>query len=128
MSIKRLNIEEHARYLIGEAVMRRIEKSERDPASIADIRALRNWIEAWLTDDELDAVTFGAGLILRCPFQGTARQHRAVRRQWCRRSVLIAPWDAPALRHSRAYSAPLAVISANSRARLAALRAAFLSS
>ena len=63
MSIKRLNIEERARYLIGEAVMRRIEKSERDPASIADIRALRNWIEAWLTDDELDAVTFGAGLI-----------------------------------------------------------------
>ena len=46
MSIKRLNIEERARYLIGEAVMRRIEKSERDPASIADIRALRNWIEA----------------------------------------------------------------------------------
>ena len=36
------------RYLIGEAVMRRIEKSERDPATIADIRALRDWIEAWL--------------------------------------------------------------------------------
>ena len=63
MSIKRLNIEERAHYLIGEAVMRRIEKSERDPASIADIRALRNWIEAGLTDDELHAVTFGAGLI-----------------------------------------------------------------
>ncbi|MGO9237962.1 MAG: hypothetical protein ACLP4V_29185 [Methylocella sp.] len=43
--------------------MRRIEKSERDPATIADIRALRDWIEAWLPDDELDAVTFGAGLI-----------------------------------------------------------------
>ena len=63
MSIKRLNIEKRARYLIGEAVMRRIEKSERDPASIADIRALRNWIEAWLTDDELDAVSFGTGQI-----------------------------------------------------------------
>jgi len=35
---------------------------------------------------------------------------------------------APALRHSRGYSGPLAVISANSRARFAALRAAFLSS
>ena len=43
--------------------MRRIEKSERDPATIADIRALRDWIEAGLPDDELDAVTFGAGLI-----------------------------------------------------------------
>jgi len=63
MSTKRLNIEERARYLIGEAVMRRIQKSERDPATIADIRALCNWIEAWLTDDELDAVTFGTGLI-----------------------------------------------------------------
>ncbi len=27
------------------------------------VRALRDWIEAWLPDDELDAVTFGAGLI-----------------------------------------------------------------
>ena len=108
--------------------MRRIEKSERDPATIADIRALRDWIEAWLPDDELDAVTFPPADLWRRPFQGTARRHRAVRRQWRRRSVLIASWDAPALRQSHADCARLAVISANSRARFAALRAAFLSS
>jgi hypothetical protein len=63
MSIKRLTIDERARYLIGEAVMRRIQKSERDPAAMSDIRALCNWIETWLTADELDAVTRGTGLI-----------------------------------------------------------------
>jgi hypothetical protein len=31
MSIKRMNIDERARYLIGEAIMRRILKSERTP-------------------------------------------------------------------------------------------------
>jgi len=58
-----MSIEERARYFIGEAIMRRITKSERDPATISDIRDVCNWIETWLTPDELDAVTDGTGLI-----------------------------------------------------------------
>ena len=64
MSIKRMNIDEKARYLIGEAIMRRILKSERTPDSLAEIRLVTRWIETWLDADELHAVSIGTGLLL----------------------------------------------------------------
>jgi hypothetical protein len=90
MSIKRLNIEERARYTSGEAVMRRIEKSERDPASIVDIRAPCNWIEAWVIGRTVTIVasslsrvtlrTITLGRSLRpssCPARCSSRQSYA---------------------------------------------------
>ena len=62
MSIKRMNIEEKARYLIGEAIMRRILKSERTD-NLAEIRIITRWIETWLDADELHAVRIGTGLV-----------------------------------------------------------------
>jgi hypothetical protein len=63
MSIKGMNMDEKARYLIGEAIMRRILKSERSPDSLAEIRIVTRWIEAWLDADELHAVGIGTGLL-----------------------------------------------------------------
>jgi hypothetical protein len=63
MSIDRMNVEEKARYLIGEAIMRRILKSERSPDAQAEIEIAMRWIETWLHPDELDAVTDGTGII-----------------------------------------------------------------
>ncbi len=59
-----MNIDEKARYLIGEAIMRRILKSERTPDSLAEIRLVTRWIETWLDADELHAVSIGTGLLL----------------------------------------------------------------
>ena len=59
-----MNIDEKARYLIGEAIMRRILKSERTPDSLAEIRIITRWIETWLDADELHAVRIGTGLLL----------------------------------------------------------------
>ena len=58
-----MNIDEKARYLIGEAIMRRILKSERTPDSRAEIRIVTRWIETWLDGDELHAVMIGTGLL-----------------------------------------------------------------
>ena len=58
-----MNIDEKARYLIGEAIMRRILKSESSPDNLAEIRIVMRWIEAWLDADELDAVSIGTGLL-----------------------------------------------------------------
>jgi hypothetical protein len=63
MSIKRMNIDEKARYLIGEAIMRRILRSERSPDNLAEIRIVTRWIEAWLDADELHGVSIGTGLL-----------------------------------------------------------------
>lgn len=63
MSIKRMNIGERARYLIGEAIMRRFENSEYDPAATAEIRDILRTVERWLTPDELWAVTEGTGIV-----------------------------------------------------------------
>jgi hypothetical protein len=63
MSIKRMNIEEKARYLIGEAIMRRILKSERTPEIQAEIESVLHWVETWLHDEELVDVTVGTGII-----------------------------------------------------------------
>ena len=59
-----MNIDEKARYLIGEAIMRRILKSERTPDNLAEIRLVTRWIETWLDADELHAVSIGTGLLL----------------------------------------------------------------
>ncbi len=59
-----MNIDEKARYLIGEAIMRRILKSERTPDNLAEIRLVTRWIETWLDADELHAVRIGTGLLL----------------------------------------------------------------
>jgi hypothetical protein len=59
-----VNIDERARYLIGEAIMRRILKSERTPDNLAEIRIVTRWIETWLNADELHAVRIGTGLLL----------------------------------------------------------------
>ncbi len=58
-----MNIDEKARYLIGEAIMRRILKSERSPDTLAEIRIVARWIEAWLDADELHTVGIGTGLL-----------------------------------------------------------------
>ena len=58
-----MNIDEKARYLIGEAIMRRILKSERTPDGLAEIRIVTRWIETWLDADELHAVMIGTGLL-----------------------------------------------------------------
>ncbi len=58
-----MNIDEKARYLIGEAIMRRILRSERSPDNLAEIRIVTRWIEAWLDADELHAVGIGTGLL-----------------------------------------------------------------
>jgi hypothetical protein len=75
MSIKRMNIDEKARYLIGEAIMRRILKSERTD-NLAEIRIITRWIETWLNADELHAVMIGTGLLfddeLAAELQGDA--------------------------------------------------------
>ncbi|MGA3310363.1 MAG: hypothetical protein ABSD08_17395 [Xanthobacteraceae bacterium] len=63
MSIKRLNIDERARYLIGVAVMRQILEAPRDPATVAEIDTVCRWIEHWLTAEELGAVSLGTGMI-----------------------------------------------------------------
>ena len=63
MSTKRMNIDERARYLIGEAIMRRILKSERSPDALAEIDLVTRWIETWLNADELHAVMSGTGLV-----------------------------------------------------------------
>lgn len=44
---RRMNIAEKARYLIGEAIMRRILKSEYTPDNLAEIRLVTRWIETW---------------------------------------------------------------------------------
>ncbi len=58
-----MNIDEKARYLIGEAIMRSILKSEHSPDNLAEIRLVTRWIETWLDADELHAVSIGAGLL-----------------------------------------------------------------
>jgi len=63
MSIKRMNTDERARYFIGEAIMRRILKSERTPDNLAEIRIVTRWIQTWLNTDELHAVMIGTGLL-----------------------------------------------------------------
>jgi hypothetical protein len=63
MSIKRMNMDEKARYLIGEAIMRRILKSEGSPDDLAEIRIVAHWIKAWLDADELHAVMMGTGFL-----------------------------------------------------------------
>ncbi len=63
MSIKRLNIDERARYLIGVAVMRQILEAPRDPATQQEISAIMLWIEHWLTTEELEAVSIGTGIV-----------------------------------------------------------------
>ena len=74
-----MNIDEKARYLIGEAVMRRILKSERNPDNLAEIRIVTRWIEAWLDADELHAVGIGAGLLFDDELGGrTPRRYRSV--------------------------------------------------
>jgi hypothetical protein len=64
VSIKRMNIEEKARYLIGEAIMRRVEKWDRGPDIDEAIQAVMRWIEAWLQPEELNIVRIGTGLPL----------------------------------------------------------------
>jgi hypothetical protein len=54
MSIKRLNDEERAAYLIGHAVMRQFEEA---PHTISEINAVLRWLEHWLTHEELDHVS-----------------------------------------------------------------------
>ena len=58
-----MNIDEKARYLIGEAIMRRILKSEGSPDNLAEIRVVTSWIEAWFDADELHTVSIGTGLL-----------------------------------------------------------------
>ncbi|MGO9418507.1 hypothetical protein [Roseiarcus sp.] len=43
--------------------MRRILKSEGSPDNLAEIRIVMRWIEAWLDDDELHAVSIGTSLL-----------------------------------------------------------------
>jgi hypothetical protein len=63
MSIKRLTAEEKALYLIGKAVWRQFREAPRDPDTTREVVAVGNWIEHWLTAEELDAVTAGTGMI-----------------------------------------------------------------
>jgi len=63
MSIEHLEPKEEARYLIGEAIMRRILKSERSPDVVAEILIALRWIEAWLTPEELHTVITGTGML-----------------------------------------------------------------
>ena len=57
MSIKRLNDEERAAYLIGYAVMRQFEEAPPDPDTISEINAVLRWLEHWLTHEQLDHVS-----------------------------------------------------------------------
>ena len=63
MSIKRLNDEERAAYLIGHAVMRQFEDAPPDPETISEINAVLRWLEHWLTHEELDHVSLMTGFV-----------------------------------------------------------------
>jgi hypothetical protein len=63
MSIKRLNDEERAAYLIGYAVMRQFEEAPPDPDTISEINAVLRWLEHWLTHEELDHVSLMTGCV-----------------------------------------------------------------
>ena len=63
MSIKRLNSEEKARYLIGIAIVRQFREAPRDPDTVKDMAVVSRWIEHWLTSDELADVMSGSGII-----------------------------------------------------------------
>jgi hypothetical protein len=63
MSIKRLNDEERAAYLIGHAVMRQFEEAPPDPDTISEINAVLRWLEHWLTHEELDHVSLMTGFV-----------------------------------------------------------------
>ncbi len=64
MSIDDLEIHEEARYLIGDAILRRIFKSERSPDTLEEIAIILRWLETWLDHDELWTVSVGTGLVL----------------------------------------------------------------
>lgn len=63
MSIKRLNAEERAVYLIGLAIMRQIRDETRDPDTIKELNVVYRWLEHWLTDDELCHITKMTGIL-----------------------------------------------------------------
>jgi hypothetical protein len=54
MSLNRMTKAERARYLIGEAIMRRIAKTETDLESNQEILALFAWFPRWLSQAEFD--------------------------------------------------------------------------
>jgi hypothetical protein len=49
MSLSRMNQKERARYFIGQAILRQLDQSPRDPDTIREIAAASRWIEHWLT-------------------------------------------------------------------------------
>jgi len=63
MSLKRLNEEERAVYLLGEAVMRQLKGAPRDPETRREIGAVARWITHWLTDEEYAHVVVTTGYI-----------------------------------------------------------------
>ena len=58
-----MSIEEKARYLLGEAIMRRFLKSERSPDALSEIRVTMRWIATWLHSEELAVVRLGTGIL-----------------------------------------------------------------
>jgi hypothetical protein len=63
LSIKRLNAEEKAAYLLGLAVMRQLKNGTPDPDSIHELNAVLRWAEHWLTGDELEVIGQATGLL-----------------------------------------------------------------
>ena len=79
MSLRRLNAEERATYLIGEAVMRQLLNAPRDPDTQREIEAVSRWITHWLTAEEYHHVACNTGYIFDSEdaeemMPGTARQ------------------------------------------------------
>jgi len=68
MSIKRLNSRERGIYFLGEAVIRQMEKASRDPDTEREIRLVWNWVEYWLTQDEMDYVMPLTGIVSEFEF------------------------------------------------------------
>jgi hypothetical protein len=63
MSIKRLSADERATYLVGLAVRRQLLDSPRDQENLARIATVLNWVEHWLSPDELHEVRLSTGFI-----------------------------------------------------------------
>jgi hypothetical protein len=83
MSIKRLNADEKAIYLIGLAVRRQLEQATPDPETLKEIRAVFLWREHWLTPDEVVDITVSTGHLinqeLADEFLGTEELSRPAR-------------------------------------------------
>ncbi|MFZ0496118.1 MAG: hypothetical protein WBE80_17190 [Methylocella sp.] len=64
MSIKRLNADEKATYLIGIAVRRQLDEAPRDPETLKEIRAVYRWLEHWLTPGEVSDTIIATGHLI----------------------------------------------------------------